>query len=235
MVSSSAPAAKSNFVIISSSVLFFFNHLQSASLQLLPCPYVTCRHIFNFQNDFRPTNQEPPVQITCWNSSISVLSQVESMGSMGTMFGHLRWRAQDKEKNLCEDLDNSPVHWATGWSPEMWEGSMPWSVKPCLNFPLPPFQNHWYHFFYLCIMYLQLHCFLHVSLHSQMSACVHGWPSQSGLQPLCVWQSHPIWTSPKCDWCPCGGGLGDTGQSTQGSPRSNRCQRSAKALRNLLF
>lgn len=51
-------------------MFFHFNHLQSASLQLLLCPYVTCPHIFNFQNDFRPTNQEARVQITCWNSSL---------------------------------------------------------------------------------------------------------------------------------------------------------------------
>lgn len=144
MVSSSAPAAKSNFVIISSSVLSFDPLVISFS----SAAAMSLTHIFNFQNYFRPTNQEAWVQTTCWTSSLSALSQVESMGSMGSMFGHLRWRSQDKEENLCEDLDDSPVHWATSWSPEMRKGSMPWSVKPWLNVLSLTFQNHHHHYYY---------------------------------------------------------------------------------------
>lgn len=159
--------------------------------------------------------------------SLFMTSQVESVGSLGDVLSDLRWRSQDKEENLCEDLSDSSVCWTACWSSEVWEGSMPRYTKPVV---LKSFL-----FFYFGVFISLCSRFLCQYLGSQMSAHMPWGPPQRGLQPVCVWQTHTAWTSPQCDWCPCGGSLGGTGQPAQGRPCSYRRRRSVQALRGLLF
>lgn len=70
--------------------------------------------------------------------SVSLISQVESVGSVGNVFSDLRWGSQDQEEDLCEDLGDSSVYWTAGRSSEMWKGSVPKYEKPLLQ-PLQHF------------------------------------------------------------------------------------------------
>lgn len=50
---------------------------------------------------------------TCLSLSLSlcVVSQVESVGSVGDVFCDLWWRSQDQEEDLCADLGDNSVYW----------------------------------------------------------------------------------------------------------------------------
>lgn len=52
-------------------------------------------------------------EIKSLSLSLSVVSQVEPVGSVGNMFGDVWWRPEDQEEDLCEDLNQHPVLWAT--------------------------------------------------------------------------------------------------------------------------
>ncbi len=65
--------------------------------------------------------------------SLCAISQVESLGWVGVLFGDLWWWSQDKEENLCEDLSDNSVQRTACWYTEVWEESMPRYVDTMLK------------------------------------------------------------------------------------------------------